>query len=135
MQDLSRPNMVKTLATIKRLLAKHSNGGRAFTNLIPGATDLTFYSRLENKPVCLGFTPARLPPELKLTRVFHGVNECLPVEGFKWGGSASFVATNSTKSTKHTTLKYNNVCSIRGGGRNLNLGGGGGAKINNYSDY
>ncbi len=32
-----------------------------------------------------GFAPVALPPDLKFARLFHGVDERIPVEGFRWG--------------------------------------------------
>ena len=85
-QDLESPELIEVIDVIRKVVGQRANGAPTFANLIPGATDLTFYSQHPTKtPICLGFTPARLPPSLKLATLFHGVNERMPVEGFKWG--------------------------------------------------
>lgn len=85
-QDPDSPEVVAVIDAIKKVLAEKAKGVPVVTNLLPGATDLAFYAQHPTKmPVCLGFTPVRFPPGLNLVTLFHGVNERIPVEGFKWG--------------------------------------------------
>ena len=85
-EDLNDPVCVETLAVIAETVAKHANGAPILTTMIPGSTDSHFYSRNPRKrPICLGFTPIRFPPNIRFSKIFHGVNERVPVEGFKWG--------------------------------------------------
>lgn len=85
-QDLSDPDMKQVLGVIDGVVGRHANGASTFVGILPGGTDLAFYCKHPTKtPICLGFSPVRLPPDLKFTRLFHGVNERIPVEGFKWG--------------------------------------------------
>ena len=84
--DLSDLVCVDAMAVIAETIAKHANGAPIVPSMIPGSTDSYHYSRNARKqPICLGFTPVRFPPDIKFSKVFHGVNERVPVEGFKWG--------------------------------------------------
>ena len=84
--DLTDPVCVNTMAIIAETIAKHANGAPIVPSMIPGSTDSYFYSKNPRKqPICLGFTPVRFPPDIKFGKIFHGVNERVPVEGFKWG--------------------------------------------------
>ena len=86
MQDLDNEVMKETLAVMGSVIAQHADGAPTFMCSIPGGTDLAYYAKHPTKtPVCLGFTPLRLPPDIKFSKLFHGVNERIPVEGFKWG--------------------------------------------------
>ncbi|XP_019853203.1 PREDICTED: aminoacylase-1-like [Amphimedon queenslandica] len=85
-QDPNAPEIVEVVDIIRSVIRERANGAPVITNLLPGGTDLTYYSRHPTKtPVCLGFTPTRFPPGMKLVALFHGVNERIPVDGFKWG--------------------------------------------------
>lgn len=69
--------------TICRVVRAHDPEGRPVPYMIPGFTDSFAYSRLG--AVCYGFSPVRLGPELNFTRMYHGHDERIPVEGFRWG--------------------------------------------------
>ena len=85
-EDLSNPICVDTMSVIARAIAKHANGAPLLPTMVPGSTDSYFYSQNpKRRPVCLGFTPLRLPADIRFGKIFHGVNERVPVEGFKWG--------------------------------------------------
>ena len=68
--------MVKTL---KRRDPK----GHPIPSMIPGYTDAKAYHRLGMK--CYGFSPVQLPSEIAFAELFHGVDERISVDGFKWG--------------------------------------------------
>ena len=68
---------------IKKTLARHDPGATPVPYMIPGFTDAFAYARLG--ATCYGFAPVRLDPELNFTRMYHGHNERIPVEGFSWG--------------------------------------------------
>ena len=69
--------------TITRVLARRDPGGVAVPYMIPGFTDSFAYARLG--ATCYGFSPVRLGPELNFTRMYHGHDERIPVDGFRWG--------------------------------------------------
>jgi hypothetical protein len=52
--------------------------------LAPGFTDAKNWSRLGTR--CYGFMPLQFPDDgVKFADLFHGHDERIPVEGFKWG--------------------------------------------------
>lgn len=64
-------------------VGRHDAGGVVVPYMIPGFTDSFAYARLG--ATCYGFSPVRLPPDLNFTRMYHGHDERIPVEGFTWG--------------------------------------------------
>ncbi len=79
--------------TIVRTLAQHDAEGTAVPYMIPGFTDSFAYARLG--ATCYGFSPVRLGPELNFTRMYHGHNERIPVDGFAWGLRVLFDVVSS----------------------------------------
>jgi acetylornithine deacetylase/succinyl-diaminopimelate desuccinylase-like protein len=69
--------------TIVRVLGRRDPEGTAVPYMIPGFTDSFAYARLG--AICYGFSPVRLGPELNFTRMYHGHDERIPVDGFRWG--------------------------------------------------
>jgi acetylornithine deacetylase/succinyl-diaminopimelate desuccinylase-like protein len=61
----------------------HDPGGIPVPWLCNGFTDAKAYSRMGAR--FYGFSPLQLPPELEFSKLFHGIDERIPVEGFKWG--------------------------------------------------
>jgi acetylornithine deacetylase/succinyl-diaminopimelate desuccinylase-like protein len=70
-------------ATIAAKTARHDPDGRAIPWLNVGFTDATHLSRIGVK--CYGFYPLRLPPDLKFATLFHGHDERVPLEGYRFG--------------------------------------------------
>lgn len=68
---------------IRAVLAVHDPGGIVIPSMIPGFTDAKAWSPLGMK--CWGFSPVKLPADLRFARLFHGVDERIPVDGFRWG--------------------------------------------------
>ncbi|UJR86989.1 M20/M25/M40 family metallo-hydrolase [Sandaracinus amylolyticus] len=68
---------------IESTLAVHDPGGVPVPYMIPGFTDSFAYARLG--AICYGFSPVRLGPELEFTKMYHGHDERIPIEGFAWG--------------------------------------------------
>jgi acetylornithine deacetylase/succinyl-diaminopimelate desuccinylase-like protein len=68
---------------IQACTARHDPGGRAVPWLNVGFTDATHLSRIGVR--CYGFYPLMLPPDLKFAQLFHGHDERVPVEGYKFG--------------------------------------------------
>lgn len=69
--------------TIVSALGEHDAEGTAVPYMIPGFTDSFAYARLG--ATCYGFSPVQLGPDLNFTRMYHGHNERIPVDGFAWG--------------------------------------------------
>ncbi|MCC6901202.1 MAG: M20/M25/M40 family metallo-hydrolase [Polyangiaceae bacterium] len=68
---------------IVKSIDRHDPGGTVVPYMIPGFTDSFAYARLG--ATCYGFSPVRLPPELNFTRMYHGHDERIPIDGFVWG--------------------------------------------------
>ena len=64
---------------------RHDPTGVPVPYMIPGFTDAAYFGRLGM--TCYGYSPLRFPPDadINFKALFHGHNECLHVEGFKWG--------------------------------------------------
>lgn len=73
---------------ISSVLAEHDPGGVPVPYMIPGFTDSFAYGRLG--ATCYGFSPVRLPKDLNFTRMYHGHDERIPVDGFRWGQRVLF---------------------------------------------
>ncbi len=85
-QDPEDPECQEVLSVIRHVISSRAKGASVVTNMIPGGTDLMYYSKHPTKhPICLGFTPVQMPPDMKFGALFHGTNERIPVDGFKWG--------------------------------------------------
>ncbi len=69
--------------TIAARTARLDPGARAVPWLNVAFTDAVHLSRLGAR--CYGFYPLRLPPALKFATLFHGHDERVPVEGYKFG--------------------------------------------------
>ena len=66
-----------------RALRTHDVGARAIPYMISGGTDAKALSKLEIN--CYGFSPLKMPPDLDYWRLFHGVDERVPVDGLRFG--------------------------------------------------
>ena len=84
-QDPHEPECEEILSVIGEVVSSRADGAPIITNLIPGGTDLLYFSKHPKRPICLGFTPLRMPADMKFAALFHGTNERIPVDGFKWG--------------------------------------------------
>jgi acetylornithine deacetylase/succinyl-diaminopimelate desuccinylase-like protein len=70
---------------LARTLTRHDPTGHPLPYLIPGFTDAKAYSRLGT--TCYGFSPVKFDPthEVNFTKMYHGHDERVPVDGLKWG--------------------------------------------------
>ena len=68
---------------IEKRVLEGDPGAIVVPNLTVGFTDAQYLQKLGT--ICYGFTPIKLPPELNFPKLYHGHNERIPVEGFKWG--------------------------------------------------
>lgn len=67
---------------------RHDEKGVPIPYMIPGFTDAQYFSRLGAR--CYGYSPLRFPAEdeVKFSELFHGHNERIHLEGFRWGFKA-----------------------------------------------
>ncbi len=70
-------------ATLCATIRTHDPEGAPVPWLIPGFTDDKFYARLGAR--CYGFYPLQLPPGMSFMTMFHGHDERVPVDGYRWG--------------------------------------------------
>jgi acetylornithine deacetylase/succinyl-diaminopimelate desuccinylase-like protein len=73
---------------------RHDPAGIPVPFLIPGFTDASAYAHLGTK--CYGFSPVRFDPndDVSFTRMFHGDDERVPVDGLRWGLRVLFDAVS-----------------------------------------
>jgi acetylornithine deacetylase/succinyl-diaminopimelate desuccinylase-like protein len=72
------------VALTRRVLREHDPEGRLVPTLTPGFTDAKAWSRLGI--ACYGFTPVQVPKGFpSFSSLIHGVDERIPVDGFRWG--------------------------------------------------
>jgi acetylornithine deacetylase/succinyl-diaminopimelate desuccinylase-like protein len=69
--------------TLCATIRAHDPDGVPVPWIIPGFTDDKFYAALGAR--CYGFAPLRLPEGMKFDTMFHGHDERVPVEGYRWG--------------------------------------------------
>lgn len=79
----SFPSETPLFRTITDVLQKNDPGCKVIPYLIVGYTDAKYYEELGVKTY--GFSPVKLPPDINFTKLYHGHNERIPVEGFTWG--------------------------------------------------
>jgi acetylornithine deacetylase/succinyl-diaminopimelate desuccinylase-like protein len=68
---------------ITAVLARHDPGATPIPYMIPGFTDAFAYRKLG--ATCYGFSPVRLDATMPFSRMYHGHDERIPIEGFAWG--------------------------------------------------
>jgi acetylornithine deacetylase/succinyl-diaminopimelate desuccinylase-like protein len=97
---LSRPALETTPDTaLFRLLSetvkRHDPTGIPVPFMIPGFTDACAYAKLGTQ--CYGFSPVRFDPhdDVSFSRMFHGDDERVPVDGLHWGLRVLFDAVSS----------------------------------------
>jgi acetylornithine deacetylase/succinyl-diaminopimelate desuccinylase-like protein len=66
----------------KKTEAAHP-GATAVPWLTVGFTDAAQLQKLGT--ICYGFTPVKLPPGIEFSKLYHGHNERVPIDGFLWG--------------------------------------------------
>jgi len=80
---------------LAKTLVRHDPTGHPLPYLIPGFTDAKGYSRLGT--TCYGFSPVRFDPthDVSFSRMYHGLDERVPIDGIKWGLRVLFEAVES----------------------------------------
>ena len=71
---------VELMASVLRI---EDPGARAVPYMISGGTDAKAFTGIGID--CYGFSPLQMPPDLDYWRLFHGVDERVPVDGLKFG--------------------------------------------------
>ena len=84
-QDIAieAPFETVTFDLMASVLRQEDPAATAVPYMISGGTDAKALSRLGID--CYGFSPLRMPPDLDYWRLFHGVDERVPVDGLKFG--------------------------------------------------
>ncbi len=70
-------------AEMKRLIQEKDPGSEVLPYPVFGATDSRNYAKLGT--ICYGFYPLPLPADLQFSSLFHGDDERIPVDGFRFG--------------------------------------------------
>lgn len=70
-------------ALIDAALRRHDPDAILVRTMIPGFTDAKAWSQLGIKT--WGFSPVQLPPGTAFSAMFHGNDERIPIDGFRWG--------------------------------------------------
>lgn len=71
---------VELMASVLRI---EDPGARAVPYMISGGTDAKAFTGIGID--CYGFSPLQMPPDLDYWRLFHGVDERVPVDGLRFG--------------------------------------------------
>jgi acetylornithine deacetylase/succinyl-diaminopimelate desuccinylase-like protein len=71
------------LGIISDILREADPGSHPVPQMITGFTDARAFDEVHTP--CYGFSPVWLPPDIPFASLFHGHNERIPVEGFRWG--------------------------------------------------
>lgn len=69
--------------SIVSAVSKAAPAARVVPYLSTGFTDALAYAPLGI--TCYGFAPVRLPPHIRFSTLIHGINERIPIDGFRWG--------------------------------------------------
>ena len=72
-----------TFDLMASVLRHEDSGARAVPYMISGGTDAKALSKINID--CYGFSPLRMPPDLDYWRLFHGVDERVPIDGLHFG--------------------------------------------------
>jgi acetylornithine deacetylase/succinyl-diaminopimelate desuccinylase-like protein len=68
---------------IDEIISRQDPGALVAPYLNTGSTDATHWGKLGMK--CYGFSPVKLPEEASFTNLFHGHDERITIEGFRFG--------------------------------------------------
>ncbi|MCB1063228.1 MAG: M20/M25/M40 family metallo-hydrolase [Verrucomicrobiae bacterium] len=77
------PSETPLFEAIRDLIHQRDPEGMVVPSMIPGFTDSKNYARLG--ATCYGFYPLQLPKDLDFAAMFHGDDERIPLDGFRWG--------------------------------------------------
>jgi acetylornithine deacetylase/succinyl-diaminopimelate desuccinylase-like protein len=68
---------------IRQVVMDNDPDAVVIPNQIPGFTDAKFFTRTGAK--FFGFSPVQLEEDMRFADLFHGHDERIPVEGYRWG--------------------------------------------------
>jgi acetylornithine deacetylase/succinyl-diaminopimelate desuccinylase-like protein len=80
---LEAPLDARIIDHMASALRHEDSGARPIPYMISGGTDAKSFARLGIE--CYGFSPLRMPADLDYWRLFHGVDERVPVDGLTFG--------------------------------------------------
>lgn len=80
---IEAPFDTATVDLMAAVLRAEDPGARAVPYMISGGTDAKAFNRIGID--CYGFSPLQMPADLDYWRLFHGVDERVPVNGLKFG--------------------------------------------------
>jgi acetylornithine deacetylase/succinyl-diaminopimelate desuccinylase-like protein len=80
---IEAPFDTATVDLMASVLRAEDSAARAVPYMISGGTDAKAFSTLGI--ACYGFSPLQLPADVDYWRLFHGVDERVPVDGLKFG--------------------------------------------------
>jgi acetylornithine deacetylase/succinyl-diaminopimelate desuccinylase-like protein len=82
-QGHESPFQTPLFEVIKKQLEAADPGCVVVPHLVTGFTDAQWVKKFGT--ICYGFTPVKLPEGMSLPKLYHGHNERIPVDGFRWG--------------------------------------------------
>ena len=80
---IEAPFETATFDLMAKVLRDADPGARAVPYMISGGTDAKALTRLGID--CYGFSPLQMPEDLDYWRLFHGVDERVPIDGLQFG--------------------------------------------------
>ena len=91
------------LDVITRVVESRLPGSHVVPYLCPGFTDAAFFGRLGMR--AYGFTPVLFARDLgiKFAELFHGVNERISVDGFRWGNDVFYEVVKKFAAPSHSS--------------------------------
>jgi len=74
--------------TIRTSILAREPEATVVPDMIPGFTDAQYFTRLGAK--WYGFSPVKMPKDIRFAELFHGHDERVPVDGLAWGTEVLF---------------------------------------------
>ncbi len=74
--------------TIRAAILEREPKAAVIPYMIPGFSDAKYFTKLGAK--WYGFSPVKMPPDIRFAELFHGRDERIPVEGLAWGTDLLF---------------------------------------------
>jgi acetylornithine deacetylase/succinyl-diaminopimelate desuccinylase-like protein len=74
--------------TIRSAILEREPTATVIPYMIPGFTDAKYFTKLGAK--WYGFSPVKMPADLRFAELFHGRDERIPVDGLAWGTDLLF---------------------------------------------